>query len=71
MVNSFQSAGNPRIAERRCCWRERVLFLPAELGDDNRATVLNISQNGLALHAATGLMDDKDSGCDRTQGKIR
>jgi hypothetical protein len=59
MVNSFQSAGNPRIAERRCCWRERVLFPPAELGDDRQATVLNISQNGLALHTVTELIDDE------------
>src|SRR5208283_3322895 len=58
MVNSFQSGGNPHIAERRFCWRERLLFPRAELGDDNRGIVLNISRNGLALQADAELNDD-------------
>jgi hypothetical protein len=59
MINSFQSGGNPRIAERRFYWRERVSFPRAELGDNNRGIVLNISENGLALRAAAELIDDE------------
>src|SRR5271166_1919451 len=58
MVNSFQPGGFPRISERRICCRERLLFPRAELGDDNRGIVLNISQNGLALQADTELVYD-------------
>jgi hypothetical protein len=59
MVNSFQPGGNPRIAERRIYWRERLLFPRAELGGNNRGIVPNINQNGLALQTVTELIDDE------------